>query len=625
MLLFLQFHIRGNSALLAFEDLIELVPSFTGNEEILVSIFIIITKVDDITNAKNSFKGRISQHIKEINESIETTSRDSTTEYNIRSEKVYKKLIWEQIIKLEAMNHIFFINISDVCERNKILKLLANSTPIETQMFSNTLFTNDMKNELSNDLEMLTHTWTKIIIPNFQKIIPENISNCKCLIKQKNKQIKLRKRNIKENKKDLNEFKKNKSKYQKEIEELEGYLKEISNKNIEYERLMIILDEKKYEMKSISRRKIESLKQKLEEIKSLKKQTKNDIEKNIENLGQSASKQEEKLYEKERLSLGWVEKNAFKYSDTNPNEKIIIDSENSDRLGIIKLFTSGIYYEGLAGDFTGLVHHYSKFNENYRILIVDDKSYLHTNRLEGEFKYSKKTGEYLKTAAILGTRYEIAFEPHLRKSGIWTVTTNWKAKEKIPSFEIYEIEKSYDHYKSTIINLETEIGQEQRNIIKLKNKIMIKEKDLKDIKKDYIFYSEKLKEEKNIVFQDSSSTLESAIEELKENILKMKKNKGTIMDQIKEYNNIIERNHEEKKILKEEVKVQKSKRILFALIIKDKIQNLRDLREMCKNLYDLQEDSLKQTALKEIEMFIELSDDDIYELEELVNKVLKKH
>ncbi|OMJ70330.1 hypothetical protein SteCoe_31702 [Stentor coeruleus] len=619
---------RGNSALLAFEDLSDLIPAFMDNPNILESIFIIITKVDNIPNAKKYFKERINQHIKEANETFEKNFGKNQDEIDIKTQtqtEIENKITkWKKIAYLYEIDHIIFVNIMDVRERNQILKLLENSSPIEKRMFNNNLFTGDMINDFSDNLEISTHTWTEVIIPQFLIALPNQISECENQDKKVKKEINEKENEIKETEDSIKKSIMNRDEYLKEIDDLKKYKEMVDNKEMIYEDLVKLLDEKDFQMKEKSREEIESLKNKIESKKNKISEIKNEKQRKKEKKNQSKTKLKKKHDHKEMLSSGWSEIKKLKFLKKKPKEELVIDNKSSERLGIVKMMCSSDYYKGFAGDFTGKMHHYTTFDKNYRIFITQNKDYCNSNELEGDFKYSNNKNNFSKTAAIIGVNYHIEFDPHILQKEVWTISTTWKSNRDIPWFEINEIKKNSDMHKSEIINLENEINFNEKEIDRLETEIENLNSNLEKNETNLEDLTIKLEEQEKLVFKDSSSTLEMEIGRYECLIEAEKQREKDLTKYIKDCEDCISKCNEEiKKIMENKNKIM-NKSAHFALVIKDKIHNLSKLRELCQNLVDFGVDS-KKNVLNEIDKFYHCYDMNFNELNTKMDQELKRH
>lgn len=622
---------RGNSALLAFKDLIDLVPGFLEGGAILDSIFIMITKADNINNAKNSFKDRINQHIIEINATIESNLKSNIEEF-FQKEMNDKKNIWMKIADLNLKKHIFFVNVKETKERNTILKLLEKCKPIEKRLFNTDLFTSDMKTEFSSIFESSTHTWTKVIFSSLICVIPNEIKKLNDEIDYIKNQIELKSKEKEKCIEAIKQIKTNKIEYQNKINEMEVYKKKIDNQEINYDEVVEFMAKENINKEENTHKEREKLKNGIEEKNLSIKGINEKISNSNEEKTKINSIIEEKTEKKHKLEHGWVKETLLNFPKLNPDDQLNIDLESSDCYWFRKLvgkylgniFVKNQFYNGPAKGFIGKMHHYSKITKDYRILHVNDENYLSSDKLEGNFLYPNTNNNKIdKTASIIGEHFKIDFKNSMFSNNIWTVTTIWEPNN-IPYFELNDLKKSSEVHEATIDNLNNEIKQEEEKLSGVKEVIERDNSNLNEENKNLESLTQSLEAHEAEALKCSSTNMENLINDYNKTIQDEKIVKKNYLEIIQNCECSINKHKDSIKNIEENIKNLMLKSALFALIIKDESNNLECLFKLCYTLQDFIRKCLKQKALHEFENFMSYSSE-IDNLKIKMEEELERH
>ena len=100
------------------------------------------------------------------------------------------------------MGHIKSINLESGNAANKLLSKIINTPSIDKSKFKSVFLTQDMSSEFENLIISSTHTWSKMIFPNYLFTLPNRIEMCKNKTREYENKIE----NIKENIKKKNEI-----------------------------------------------------------------------------------------------------------------------------------------------------------------------------------------------------------------------------------------------------------------------------------------------------------------------------------------------------------------------------------------------------------------------------------
>ncbi|OMJ72052.1 hypothetical protein SteCoe_29610 [Stentor coeruleus] len=161
----------GQPVLESFQNLIDIIPGLLEEESLLDSVFILITKVSDKINI-NTITERIRTHINEIELLIEYQSSN----YDASDALQYKYQMWSKIQQINATGHLFIVNFGDFRQRKKILNAIYKSQNIHISKFSSAIVSKELYKNYADFIEIETHSWIKIVFPNFLKHLPEKIT-----------------------------------------------------------------------------------------------------------------------------------------------------------------------------------------------------------------------------------------------------------------------------------------------------------------------------------------------------------------------------------------------------------------------------------------------------------------
>ncbi|OMJ82776.1 hypothetical protein SteCoe_16424 [Stentor coeruleus] len=584
---------RGQPVLESFQNLLDIVPDLIDDDDLLDSVFILITKVGDVRNIEEMIKERIGAHIHEI----ESLLQNKSGTYEASSSLLLKHRLWSRIQQIDRKKNLFIVKVRDKRANNNILNALYSSQPISKSKLKSAILSKELEKKYHDFIEMETHSWVKIIFEKFLNSIPKKIQDLNENISKMLNEIQQNENSINENLIKQHLLQTEIKKYFLKIELYENYtIKYLNNEisNIDIQNFLqtenhIFKTEKFADLTDTIAKLEKNVKNKAEELFSTQQQLKNSIEK-LQNATIKVM-QNEKM--KKKLEVGSKTIQLWTYKEEANKKLIVFYTEAGAREKAISEVRDYYDYEitrkdvdlGYAKDYVGEIIHNIKLERQYRIVPNDNKDkFYHGSEVTSNYKTYKAT--------IEGKYFEVDMQPKATIDGkkmIWPIKTTWNGNPTdMPWFKIYHTIPNMDINEATIINYNAETSNLNSDIAKLKDFIKRKQEEILEIDneiQDIIKKINKCKieldEEKNKEF---TSGLEQLIEDTKY-VIDCNKEKYRVLD--KDIENFKLKNYELKeKIDEEKICVCKccEERMLVGLAIYNQLGVLENLYEFCNSL-----------------------------------------